>query len=211
MKTVRTGALLTPICDAQQWEPQDEEIRNNSWCLWWWWNSVPVDKIRRWTLAINTTAKLYVSTSFESVCVRVVSSTCKTLRLHILGHMERKAVCWLNVSSQPFMETTRARQNSSNKYFYIRHYYSPTLIWHTRDSEYFYSSFVPPSSTYLLHICSMDAHRRKNNRLMILTSIPQDCHYTWIRSYGFIQPAVKNQFNCVCTSSCLNHIAIYWL
>jgi hypothetical protein len=28
MKTVRTGALLIPICDAQQQESQDEEIRN---------------------------------------------------------------------------------------------------------------------------------------------------------------------------------------
>jgi predicted GTPase len=28
MKTVRTGALLIPMCDAQQQELQDEEIRN---------------------------------------------------------------------------------------------------------------------------------------------------------------------------------------
>jgi len=28
MMTVKTGALLTPICDAQHQESQDEEIRN---------------------------------------------------------------------------------------------------------------------------------------------------------------------------------------
>jgi len=28
MKTVRIGALLTPMCDAQQRESQDKEIRN---------------------------------------------------------------------------------------------------------------------------------------------------------------------------------------
>jgi hypothetical protein len=28
MKTVRTWALLTPVCDAQQQETQDEEIRH---------------------------------------------------------------------------------------------------------------------------------------------------------------------------------------
>jgi hypothetical protein len=28
MKTVRTGALLIPMCDAQQQDSQDEEVRN---------------------------------------------------------------------------------------------------------------------------------------------------------------------------------------
>jgi hypothetical protein len=120
----------------------------------WAWNSVPVNKIRRWVSAINTTTKLYVSTSFESICVRIVSSTCETLHFNNLGHIKQKAVCWLNVSSQPFMEITRARRNSSNKYFCIIHYYSPTWILYTRDTEYFYSLFVPPSSTCFLRICS---------------------------------------------------------
>lgn len=120
----------------------------------WAWNSVPVDNIRRWVLAIKTTVKLYVSTSFESICGRVVSSTYETLHLNILGHIKQKAVCWLNVSSEPFMETTRARQNSSNKYSCIIHYYNPTLIWYKRGTEYFHSSFVPPSSTCPLPVCS---------------------------------------------------------
>jgi len=122
----------------------------------WAWNSVLVDKIRGWVLAINTTAELYVSTSFESICVRAVSSTCETLHLNIPGHTKQKTVCWLNISSQPFMETTHARQHSSDKCSCIIHYHSPTFIWYTctRDSEYFYYSFVPPSSTCLLRICS---------------------------------------------------------
>lgn len=120
----------------------------------WAWNGETVDKIRRWVSAINTTAKLYVSTSFESVCIRVVSSTCETLHFNILGCIKQKAVCWLNVSSQPYTKTTRARRNSSNKDSCIIQYYSPAWIWYMRDTEYFYSFFVPPSPTWFLHICS---------------------------------------------------------
>jgi hypothetical protein len=105
----------------------------------------PVDKIRH---DIETLHTLHMSV------LELFGQHAKALHLNILEHIKQEAVCWLCVSSQPFMETTRARQNSSNKYSCIIRHYSPTLIWYTRDSKYFCSSFVPSSAKCLLRICS---------------------------------------------------------